>query len=189
MLTRKHIENLARKSGVGLAIQERDYIQYILVYLLNKRSRNFVFKGGTCLKIVYGSPRYSEDMDFNCNLDKESISRVLYKTINDCKTFGINAIIRSDKFLREGFTCDVSFEGVRFNGRSMTKNKVRIDISMRKEGVTQEEKIIESSILYPDIPQFILVCLPLRDIILLGKIGIETYQPFYRLVSCQSLKQ
>lgn len=30
-----------------------------------EESSNILFKGGTALKIVYGSPRFSEDLDFS----------------------------------------------------------------------------------------------------------------------------
>lgn len=39
---------------------------------------NFVFKGGTCLKMAYGSPRYSEDLDFNSDVNKKAISQNIH---------------------------------------------------------------------------------------------------------------
>ncbi|PIV63598.1 MAG: hypothetical protein CO162_02580 [bacterium (Candidatus Ratteibacteria) CG_4_9_14_3_um_filter_41_21] len=164
MLTRKQIETLAKRFGVGLSVQERDYIQYVFLYLLFKNSQDFYFKGGTCLKVVYGLPRYSEDLDFNSNLAGEDIYKRLKRAADELKTFGIEGIMKEEKFLRFGFTFDLSFGGIRYNGRDRTKNKIRVDVSMRKEKVKREEKIIYPRDLYPDIPTFSLTCLSLEDI-------------------------
>lgn len=165
MLSRTQIETLAKRYGVGLAIQERDYIQHLFLYLLNKGAKSLIFKGGTCLKVVYNSPRYSEDLDFNCDLAKDLLFEDLNKTTEELSTFGVSAVIKNSRFLKYGFTCDLSFKGVRFNGRDMTKNKIRIDVSLRKEKLVAQEKLLNLEEIYPDIPRFILVCSSLEDIL------------------------
>lgn len=165
MLTRTQIEILARRFGVGLAIQERDYIQHLFLYLLNKQTNALIFKGGTCLKIVYNSQRYSEGLVFNCDVDKDTIGNIIDKTAEELSTFGVDAVIKNEEFLKNGFTCDLSFRGVRFNGRDMTKNKVRIDISLRMEKITIQKNMLNLGEIYPDIPSFIITCSSLKDIL------------------------
>jgi len=45
----------------------REYFQHIFLSELYKLpwSENLLFKGGTALRIIYGSPRFSEDLDFS----------------------------------------------------------------------------------------------------------------------------
>lgn len=45
----------------------REYFQHLFLSELYKlpRSEQLLFKGGTALRIVYGSPRFSEDLDFS----------------------------------------------------------------------------------------------------------------------------
>ena len=45
----------------------REYFQHIFLGELYKlpNSEKLLFKGGTALRIVYGSPRFSEDLDFS----------------------------------------------------------------------------------------------------------------------------
>lgn len=45
----------------------REYFQHLFLSAFYKReaATNFLFKGGTALRIVYGSPRFSEDVDFS----------------------------------------------------------------------------------------------------------------------------
>lgn len=45
----------------------REYIQYLVLSLVynQKKMKNLVFKGGSCLRICYTLPRLSEDLDFD----------------------------------------------------------------------------------------------------------------------------
>lgn len=45
----------------------REYFQHLFLSQLYKleKSDNLLFKGGTALRIIYGSPRFSEDLDFS----------------------------------------------------------------------------------------------------------------------------
>ena len=45
----------------------REYVQHLFLSAFYKReaATDFLFKGGTALRIVYGSPRFSEDLDFS----------------------------------------------------------------------------------------------------------------------------
>ncbi len=45
----------------------REYFQHLFLSYLYKLegTENILFKGGTALRIVYGSPRFSEDLDFS----------------------------------------------------------------------------------------------------------------------------
>ena len=103
MLTRKQIEKLALKNRVQLFTQEREYIQAAYLSLLFSKTMNFVFKGGTCLRIAYGSPRYSEDLDFNSNLAEDEAYMALENAAKELEYFGIRAEIRNKRMSRSGF--------------------------------------------------------------------------------------
>jgi predicted nucleotidyltransferase component of viral defense system len=53
MLTKAQIQRLAQRHGVGMQVQERDYLQHLLLWRLYSRSQELVFKGGTALRLVY----------------------------------------------------------------------------------------------------------------------------------------
>lgn len=44
----------------------REYLQHKLLQLIyeSQYADRFIFLGGTCLRIVYGNQRFSEDLDF-----------------------------------------------------------------------------------------------------------------------------
>lgn len=68
MITTESLEKLARQYQTGVFPNiVREYFQHIFLQELYKleEANQMLFKGGTALRIVYGSPRFSEDLDFS----------------------------------------------------------------------------------------------------------------------------
>lgn len=68
MITIETLEELARKNQTGVFPNiVREYFQHEFLSDLYKLpgAEKLMFKGGTALRIVYGSPRFSEDLDFS----------------------------------------------------------------------------------------------------------------------------
>lgn len=68
MITTETLEKLARQYQTGVFPNIiREYFQHIFLQGLYKlpEAEQMLFKGGTALRIVYGSPRFSEDLDFS----------------------------------------------------------------------------------------------------------------------------
>jgi len=63
----------------------REYCQHLFLNYLyqHKNADKFLFKGGTALRIVYASPRYSEDLDF-------TILKLSKKQVEDTVLFVLN---------------------------------------------------------------------------------------------------
>lgn len=154
MLTRKQIEKIALKNRVTLFIQERDYIQAAYLSLLYSKTMSFVFKGGTCLRMAYGSPRYSEDLDFNSALDENEAYSALETTAKELEYFGIRAEVRNKRMSRSGFGFTLSYRGPLYEGRDVTKGLVRIDVSLRGESVSEDRITVRTE--YDDVKTFII---------------------------------
>jgi predicted nucleotidyltransferase component of viral defense system len=73
----------------------REYVQRLVLQALDDAGyrRNLAFTGGTCLRIVYGVRRYSEDLDFSLH----------EKTNYDTKTMSASVLTRLSRF---GFTAE-----------------------------------------------------------------------------------
>ena len=56
--------NFLRDRGENLL---REYLQYEILRSIfqSKYGHKYTFLGGTCLRIVYGTERFSEDLDFD----------------------------------------------------------------------------------------------------------------------------
>lgn len=75
MLTQSFIDSLATKYQTSPENVSREYLQHLILSHLyqQKHSDALFFKGGTALRIVKQSPRFSEDLDFDTNLHKISL--------------------------------------------------------------------------------------------------------------------
>ena len=96
MLTRTQIQRLAQRNHIGMQVQERDYLQHLLLSLLYNRSQALIFKGGTALRLVYQSNRYSEDLDFNGPDDADTLRHLWRDVIAALRDFGIQAEMRNE---------------------------------------------------------------------------------------------
>jgi predicted nucleotidyltransferase component of viral defense system len=81
MLTKTQIQRIAQRHGVGMQVQERDYLQHLILWLLYSSSQELIFKGGTALRLVYGGNRYSEDLDFNGPDDVATLQSLWEKAV------------------------------------------------------------------------------------------------------------
>lgn len=73
MITKEQIATLAKKFKINETTIFREYLQVLFLsrlYSLSK-SRKILFKGGTCLHLIYQAPRFSEDLDFTVELSKK----------------------------------------------------------------------------------------------------------------------
>ena len=165
MLTREQVSIIAKKYNIGFAVQERDYIQSVFLYLLSRETQGLCFKGGTCLRMVHNLNRFSEDLDFNFVNDKDKVRSLFLGSVDNLRTFGIEAKARDKRFFQSWFSFDLSFQGPLFDGASTTKNKIKVDVSMREEEVEIEKPLIDLTHTYPDIPVFSISCLALSHIL------------------------
>ncbi|MCG2690166.1 nucleotidyl transferase AbiEii/AbiGii toxin family protein, partial [Candidatus Parcubacteria bacterium] len=79
MLTKQQINQLADDFQIDDVNILREYLQIIFLNYLyrEKPSEKIYFKGGTCLHFLYGSARFSEDLDFSTNLSASAIHKLL----------------------------------------------------------------------------------------------------------------
>jgi uncharacterized protein len=157
MLTRAQIQRLAQRHGIGAQVQERDYIQHMLLYLAYTHTQEFIFKGGTALRIVYRGNRYSEDLDFNGPAQIEFIKGAWERVTHGLQDFGIVSENRDDWTSEHGYSFDVSYQGPLYDGRERSKGKIRIDISRRQEVVETRRELVSPE--YDDLWPFVLTVL------------------------------
>lgn len=152
MLTRPQLESVARKEGVPLHTVERDYAEH--VFLRHAAGPPLTFKGGTCLRIAYGSPRYSEDLDFNADGDAAVALDHLEGAASRLRDYGMPAAV-ARRPSREGLAAVLRYEGPLFTGDPRSRGTVRIEVSLRHEPVATEEVFVPRTP-YPDVPQLLL---------------------------------
>src|SRR3989338_7514835 len=67
MLTPDKLRELAVKKQTTELNIRREYVQHIFLsyFYQQQQSENIFFKGGTALRLIYNSPRFSQDLDFS----------------------------------------------------------------------------------------------------------------------------
>lgn len=65
-------ENLAKLLRIDITQIAREYWEILILKGLfdSPEGKHLIFKGGTALRLVYGSPRFSEDLDFSLTRDR-----------------------------------------------------------------------------------------------------------------------
>ncbi len=162
MLTKAQIQRIAQRNGIGMQVQERDYVQHLILWLLYSRSQALIFKGGTALRLVYGGNRYSEDLDFNGPEDVAILQSLWPEIIAGLEDFGVVAEVRNDWVSDVGYSFDVSFQGPLHNGRERSKGKVRVDVNRRPEQVQTRRELVISE--YDDVRPFVVTVLTLEHL-------------------------
>jgi len=79
MMTKDQIKTLSKYYRIDGFSIEREYLQLIFLSHLyqHKKSGEIYFKGGTALRLLYGSSRFSEDLDFTSIYDKKMIEKII----------------------------------------------------------------------------------------------------------------
>lgn len=133
-----------------------EYLQYEILDSLfkQKNSEKLSFIGGTSIRIVYQSQRFSEDLDFdNFGLSFKEFKKLLDKTTKDMEMKGFELEF---KFVEKmAFHCYIKFPNILFSN-DMSKNNdekllIRIDALEKKEKITPNVYILNNFGIYRKI--------------------------------------
>lgn len=83
MLSSEQLKQLSKLYKIDAFTVGREYAQIIFLEGIysQAQSTNLVFKGGTCLRLVYGGRRFSEDLDFTLLGEVETAKEVITKAV------------------------------------------------------------------------------------------------------------
>jgi len=81
------LQEYAKKYKMDQFTVLREYLQIIFLNNFFKLSKpgDIFFKGGTALRLMYNSPRFSEDLDFNTALKKNTLLDLVEKAVTESK--------------------------------------------------------------------------------------------------------
>lgn len=147
MLTLKEIEKFyPEKEKVFKRNILREYIQYkILDIIFNDDiSKKLSFIGGTCLRIIYGTSRFSEDLDFDnfgLSLDEFTYLSKEVKRMLELEGYGVEIKIVSKK----AFRCYIKIPGLLFEEElsDFINEKITIQLDSESQGYSyQSDRIL-----------------------------------------------
>lgn len=132
----------------------REYLQYQILQALfdSKYGHQYTFLGGSCLRIAYGTNRFSEDLDFdNVGLDQAAFeeSAAIIQRFLALRGFEVSL-----RFAYKGaYHCSIRFPGILYNYQLSGHKEAKVLIKLDTEKQAYEYK---------------------RDLITLNKFGVDT---------------
>ncbi len=131
MISRSELREISKRTALHLYQQEKDYLIKLFLFNYFRRYEGAVFKGGTCLRYLYGTDRFSDTLDLNLTIPPEQFKDEVNSIMGEFDKLGIeNGFIKEELF--EGsYTCEIWFHGPLFEGTSQTQNKFRVDAGER----------------------------------------------------------
>ncbi len=163
MLSRDNLEKFTNLKQTSTQNVVREYCQHLFLSYLyqNPGSEKLLFKGGTALRIILKSPRFSEDLDFTgAGVTHREIEELFTNTLANIEKTGMTVHVTEAKQTTGGYLGIATFEAYDM------KINVQIEISQRSR---TNFKRIRSLITSDYIPAYTLVHLSSDDIIL-GKL-------------------
>lgn len=162
MISREELNEVKEKRKTSLFYEEKEYLQFVFLNAISRYNDNFVFKGGTCLRICYGLQRASEDLDFSTNLDVRKVKKVVNKCFRDFELLNFNYKIVAEKEFEGNLRIEARFEGPLFSGKTSSTNTLKIDFN--KQGVKYKVVKVISK-LFSDVPLFSIVVMDDKEIL------------------------
>lgn len=145
MLNFEFIYKKAKDSRIDTVTILREYWQLLFLQKLyeHKESKEIFFKGGTAIRFLYNSFRFSEDLDFTSIGKKEEIELLLLKVFRyfrDNTNFSL-------EFKKERVFVKFEEESLKYRflfqpKKSSQKVSIRFDVSFREKPLTKEETVL-----------------------------------------------
>lgn len=129
MIEKRQVEKLAGEWQTTEHNVAREYFQQLFLSRLYQEygSERLLFKGGTALRLIWKSPRFSEDLDFNgVNISIQAIEALIEGALAKIEREGVRAEIIESKSTSGGYLAIFQFE------TSEYKSRIQVEISLRK---------------------------------------------------------
>ncbi len=189
MISIQQLRRISNTTGLSLHQQEKDYCLKLFLYMYFRTHSDAIFKGGTCLRYLFGFDRFSEDLDFNLTASPRTFESAVRMILKELSLVGLASTLSREERFADAYTCDIRFEGPLYKGTAQTANSIRIDAG-RRTGTLREPvwRLISSE--YPETREQFLVLAMSEEEMLVEKIiamierrkGRDLYDVWFMLV-------
>ena len=146
MIEKRQVQKLAGNWQTTADNVTREYFQQLFLSRLYQEhgSDGLLFKGGTALRIIWQSPRFSEDLDFTGNITIKGIEALIEGALAKIEMEGIQTEIAESKSTSGGYLAIFQFE------TSEYKSRIQVEVSLRsgKKGIGTAA-LIQSDLVVP----------------------------------------
>ena len=158
MLTDNAIRTLATKLQTTELNVRREYAQHLFLSYFYQQplTDQIYFKGGTALRMLYGSPRFSEDLDFSSALrDVRGLEAALLETLTNIARENVAVELVESKTTTGGYLAIIS---IKADGSSLA---LQVEISLREGKKRGEAMTVVSDF----VPPYTLVALAREQLV------------------------
>lgn len=152
------IEERARKMRTTRDNVTREYCQHLFLSKFYQQvgAEKILFKGGTALRILWQSPRFSEDLDFSgMRIPLTETENILESVLIEVEREGLSVDIQESKKTTGGYLAKLLFEWTNFSV------SIQIEVSQRKNSLRPEQSLIQSDF----TPAYLVFHLPEEEMI------------------------
>jgi predicted nucleotidyltransferase component of viral defense system len=113
MLSIKNLEKYTKQFQTNIDNIVLEYCQHLFLSYLYQEygSEKLLFKGGTALRIVFQSPRFSEDLDFSgFNIKHAEIEKIITSTLSNIEKNKIEVDVKESKKTSGGYLAIIIFK-------------------------------------------------------------------------------
>ena len=161
MITKEQIQELAKKFSIDWYSILREYMQIVFLSALyeDKLSQEVFFKGGTTIRLLLNSFRFSEDLDFTIKLDPGDIEKLVSKTIEKVNLVVPDVTFKRLKTIHKSFAGTINFNSSEYK----YPLNIHLEFSYREKPLTQQESVLET--IFPVSPYPLILHLAWKEIL------------------------
>ena len=146
MMSLDAIKTLANKLQTTELNVRREYIQHVFLsyFYQQPQTSKVFFKGGTALRLIFGSPRFSEDLDFSTSLNNlNDLESILLDSLQEIQREGIKVEVIESKETTGGYLAHLQFL------LNQERILIELNVSGREKSLKGEVTTIASDFLMP----------------------------------------
>ena len=189
MIEKRQVQKLAERWQTTVDNVVREYFQQLFLSRLyqEKGSDGLLFKGGTALRIIWQSPRFSEDLDFTgVNIIIKEIEALMEGSLAKIEMEGVQTEIVESKSTSGGYLAIFKLETNEY------KSRIQVEVSLRNgKKVAGTAALVQSDLVVPytliHLKEEVLVAEKIRACLARGK-ARDFYDLYFILRSRMAFK-
>lgn len=145
MIEKRLVQKLTERWQTTMDNVVREYFQQLFLSKLyqGKDSDSLLFKGGTALRIIWHSPRFSEDLDFTgVNITVKEIESLVEDALAKMELEDIRTGIVESKKTSGGYLAIFQFETDEYKSRVQTEISLRTGRKSSKTAVLVQSELV-----------------------------------------------
>lgn len=145
MIDKNFLQSYAIKAQTSFNNIARECVQQLFLsnFYQIRGSENFLFRGGTALRLIFRSPRFSEDLDFSAISPTTVFEKLLLDTLEELRKTNFEFDLALAEKTTGGYLAKIL---VKLYGQHFT---VLINISQRRKNTDQGERYTVSGDYFP----------------------------------------